>query len=144
VTFLHGINRYNEEQRDLSESAIRAEQEARKSMFGATLFYRDLEVLSAIAETAAEIAVSADRREDFDRAARRYEKLYWSYVTVDDDRELGDAMDAMRNAIRMFNQGLTADGDTEPVDQLKRRAYNVSRAVRETVRERFDALADLR
>lgn len=143
-TFLHGIDRYATEQRELAQSTILAEQQSRKSAFVTELFRRDLGIYGEIAGTAAEIAVSTGDPTRFDHATQVYEKLYWGHVTLVENPELAGAMDAMRNAIRNYRDGLTAVGDQRPEEQLKRRAHDVSQAARRAAQLRLKALAEVR
>lgn len=146
VTLIHGIDRYTTEQRQISESTIQAKQQERKSAFVIDLFRRDLNTYTAIIETASEIAVFHDDPPRRDQAIKNYEKLYWSSVTMEEDKELANAMDAMRNSIRHFLDGQTAKGEGEekPEDQLKKAASKVSITTRNAIQRRLKILAEMR
>ena len=144
VTLTHGIDRYATEQRQISESTIQAKQQERKSAFVTDLFRRDLNTYTAIIEAASEIAVFHDDPMRRDQAIKNYEKLYWSSVTMEEDEELANAMNAMRHSIRHFLDGQTANGDEKPEDQLKKAASNVSTTTRNAIHRRLKVLAEMR
>lgn len=143
ASFLYGVHQFGQEQRAAADAESRAEVRARERAFVTELFHRDLEVFSSIAEAASRVAVATDDPSAFGAAARDYEQLYWGNVTVEDSPDVARSMDALRNAIRHYRDGLTAEGDAEPSDQLKRAAHQVSLATRRAVRGRFETLKRL-
>jgi hypothetical protein len=137
VVFFIGLHRYRAEQADLIQRRVEAEQWARDREFRRDLWLRQLDMLSKVAGTASHIAAMVDDGEStaFDATVQAYEQLYWGNITFIDDPNLVRAMDALRNEIRYYRQGLEPLDGLSAADKVKQRAHGVAIACRVAIRK---------
>ena len=137
LVFFVGVGRWHAEQAQLIETRIAAEQSARDREFRRELWLRQVDVLGEVADASSRIAayVEDDDAVDFSTAVRDYERLYWSNITFVDSTDLVQAMDALRNEIRLYRDGLLPLSGLNAKDRVKQRAHGVAEACRTAIRE---------
>lgn len=137
LVFFVGVGRWHDEQAQLVETRIAAEQSARDREFRRELWLRQVDVLGEVADASSRIAayVEDDDAVDFNTAVRDYERLYWSNITFVDSSELVQAMDALRNEVRLYREGLIPLSGLNAQDRVKQRAHGVAEACRTAIRE---------
>lgn len=131
VSFLWGVYQYVETQAE----AIKVEQITRDRAFAQELFKRRVDEYQNIAIAAGKLSAPSLQSEELAKDIRNFERLYWSSLASLQSEEVVKAMDYLRSGIENYQSGRSMLGDSKPEDQLKIRARELSRALRNAIEQ---------
>ena len=131
ISFVWGMYKYVATQ----EEALKVEQVARDRTFAQELFKRRVDEYQNIAIAAGKLSSPSSQPEKLKSDILDFERLYWSSLATLQSEEVIKAMDYLRSGIENFQQRRTMLGDSSPEDQLKIRARELSRALRNAIEQ---------